>query len=806
MKSFLQDLRYGIRQLRHQRAFAVTATVTLALGIGASAAIFTFVDAALIKPLPYKHPSRLVNLYESIPLGPRFHLSYPDYLDWKRQNTVFSSLDVYENNAFSLTTPDGAQFAEGARVSAGFFRTLGVTPLLGRDFRDGEDQPTIAPVVLLSYGAWQKRYGGRREVLGQTVVLDGKPNIIVGVLPRDFHFAPAEPADYWSTMLGADRNCRGCHGLYGVARLRDGVSFSTAYANISAIARQLEKDYPGSNRDQAAYMLPLADVIVGDIRPVLLVLFSGAALLLLIAGVNVASLLLVRSQGRKHEIAIRSALGASPSRLVRQLVTEGLILAGMGSILGVVSAAWASELLLRLIPKDRLASMPFLQGVGTNLHLLAFVAGISCLAGLLVSLIPALRLPFSRTPAVLQEGGRTSAGTAWRKLGAKLVVVELATAVLLLVGAGLLVKSLQRLLQVDIGMQPEQLVTLQTSPPESVYSKPEKAVALERGLMERIGSLPGVKSVSITNVLPLGDADFTTQIVIVGRPDNGETNELTYRRVSANYFATLQARLLQGRYFTESDDSSKPPVVTVNAAFVRRFFPHENPIGKRINYKDAPPATSAMEIVGVVDEIKEGQLDFAPRPALYIPYNQQALPFFSLVVRATQDSLSLLPQMSRVIHELDPSIATFNGETMSARIHDSPAAYLHRASAWLAAGFAMLALLLGVIGLYGVIAYSVSQRTREIGVRMALGAQRNAVLQLVLGEALTLVLAGIAAGLLGSLFAAALMRNLLFAVRPWDLPTYLAVTAALALCALLASYVPARRAAHVDPMVALRYE
>jgi len=806
MKSFLQDLRYGIRQLRHQRAFAVTATVTLALGIGASAAIFTFVDAALIKPLPYKHPSRLVNLYESIPLGPRFHLSYPDYLDWKRQNTVFSSLDVYENNAFSLTTPDGAQFAEGARVSAGFFRTLGVTPLLGRDFRDGEDQPTIAPVVLLSYGAWQKRYGGRREVLGQAVVLDGKPNIIVGVLPRDFHFAPAEPADYWSTMLGADRNCRGCHGLYGVARLRDGVWFSTAYANISAIARQLEKEYPGSNRDQAAYMLPLADVIVGDIRPVLLVLFSGAALLLLIAGVNVASLLLVRSQGRKHEIAIRSALGASPSRLVRQLVTEGLILAGMGSILGVVSAAWVSELLLRLIPKDRLASMPFLQGVGTNLHVLAFVMGISCLAGLLVSLIPALRLPFSRTQAVLQEGGRTSAGTVWRKLGAKLVVVELATAVLLLVGAGLLVKSLQRLLQVDIGMQPEQLVTLQTSPPESVYSKPEKAVALERGLMERIGSLPGVKSVSITNVLPLGDADFTTQIVIVGRPDNGETNELTYRRVSANYFATLQARLLQGRYFTESDDSSKPPVVTVNAAFVRRFFPHENPIGKRINYKDAPPATSAMEIVGVVDEIKEGQLDFAPRPALYIPYNQQPLPFFSLVVRATQDSQSLLPQMSRVIHELDPSIATFNGETMSARIHDSPAAYLHRASAWLAAGFAMIALLLGVIGLYGVIAYSVSQRTREIGVRMALGAQRNAVLQLVLGEALTLVLAGIAAGLLGSLFAAALMRNLLFAVRPWDLPTYLAVTAALALCALLASYVPARRAAHVDPMVALRYE
>lgn len=805
MKGLLQDLRYGLRHLRRQRGFAITAIVTLSLGIGASAAIFTFVDAALIRPLPYKQPSRLVNLYESIPLGPRFHLSYPDYLDWKRLNTVFSSLEVYENQAFSLSTAEGAQFAEGARVSAGFFRTLGVAPILGRDFQEGEDQPSMSPVVLLSYGAWQKRYGGQREVLGQTIVLDGKPNTIIGVLPPGFHFVPAEPADFWSTMLSADRSCRGCHGLYGVARLKDGVSFATAFANIASIARQLEKEYPNSNRDQAAYMLPLAEVIVGDIRPILLVLFSGAALLLLIAGVNVSSLLLVRTEGRKHEIAIREALGASPSRLVRQLVTEGLILAGAASLLGVVSAAGASDLLLTLIPKDRMASMPFLNGTGINLHLLIFVAGISCLAGLLVSFIPALRLPVSKTQEALQEGGRGSAGTLWRKLGSKLVVVELATAVLLLVGAGLLVKSLQRLLHVDTGMQPEQLVTLQTVPPYSVYSQKEKAIALEHGLMDRIGSLPGVKSVSITNVLPLGDADFTTQLVIVGRPDNGETNEFTFRRVSANYFATLRARLLDGRYFSEADDSSKPNVVIVNGAFASRFFPDESAIGKRVNFRSAPP-TSEMEIVGVVDEIKEGQLDFAPRPAFYLPYNQQPFPLVSLVVRATQEAPLLIPQMSRVIHELDPSIAVFNGETMSERIHSSPAAYLHRASAWLTGGFALLALLLGVIGLYGVIAYSVSQRTREIGVRMALGAQRHAVLQLVLREALTLVLAGIAAGLIGSLFAATLMRALLFAVRPWDLPTYLAVAAGLSICALVASYIPARRAANVDPMVALRYQ
>lgn len=805
MKSFLQDLRYGFRQLRNNRGFAITAIVTLSLGIGASGAIFALIDAALIKPLPYKAPTRLVNLYESIPLGPRFHLSYPDYRDWKRLNTVFSSLDVYENNAFSLTTADGAQFADGARVSAGFFRTLGVAPVLGRDFRPDEDRPSVAPLVLLSYSAWQKRYGGRKDVLGQTVVLDGTPNTIIGVLPPEFHFAPAEPADFWSTMLAGNRECRYCHGLYGIARLKDGVSFSAAFANIAAIARQLEQQYPDTNHDQAAYMLPLTDVIVGDIRPILLVVFSGAALLLLIAGVNVTSLLLVRAEGRKREIAVRGALGASPARIMRQLVTEGLVLAMIGSVFGLVTALWASKLLIRLVPKDRMASMPFLHGAGLTSDVVIFVLAISFLAGLLVSLIPALRLPFSQGREVLQEGGRTSAGTVWRKLGAKLVVVELATAVLLLVGAGLLLKSLQRLLQVDTGMEPQQLVTLQTAAPPFIYSKHEKAIALERDLTDRVGVLPGVKAVSITNKLPLGDADFTTQFVVVGRPDNRETNEVTYRQVSANYFSTLQARLLGGRYFAESDDSSKPRVTIINAAFANRYFPDENPVGKQINYRGAP-ATSAMEIVGVVDEIKEGQLDFAPRPAFYVPFNQQSFPFFSVVVRATQDSRSLLPAISNVIHGIDPSIASFGGETMTERLHDSPAAYLHRSSAWLAGGFAGLALLLGVIGLYGVIAYSVSQRTREIGIRMALGAQQNSVIQLILGEAGTLAMAGIAAGLACSLLAAILMRKLLFGVRPWDLPTFAVVAVTLAFCALLASYIPARRAAKVDPMVALRYE
>jgi predicted permease len=354
-------------------------------------------------------------------------------------------------------------------------------------------------------------------------------------------------------------------------------------------------------------------------------------------------------------------------------------------------------------------------------------------------------------------------------------------------------------------MVPEHLVAMQVAAPFSVYSKSEKAIPLERELTARVASLPGVKSVGITSSLPLGDADGTTQFVVLGRPDNGETNEVTYRQVSSNYFVTLQARLINGRYFAEAENGSKPPVTIINQAFAKMYFPGENPIGKRINYKGAP-ATSAMEIIGLVDEIKEGQLDFAPRAAFYIPFEQRPRSNFSLVVRGTQASQPLLHAMSAILHQIDPDIATFGGMSMTERIHDSPAAYLHRSSAWLAGGFAALALLLGIVGLYGVIAYSVSQRTREIGIRMALGAQRNSVLQLILKQAGSLIVVGVIVGLLCSLAAAIVMRNLLFGVRPWDLSTFFAVALMLAGCALLASYIPARRAARVNPMVALRYE
>src|SRR5277367_503873 len=384
----LQDFRFALRQLRKNLGFALTAILILTFGIGASVAIFGFVDAALIKPLPYKNSNRLVVLFESIPLGLRFHLSYPDYLDWKKSNTVFQSLDVYGPYGFMLKDAEGTHQADGARVSAGFFQTLGVSPILGRDFRTGEDLKSAPRTVLLSYSAWQRRFGGRKDVLGQTVVLDGHPNTIIGVLPSDFHFAPAEPADFWATIQDDISNCRGCHGFYGAARLKDGVSFQTAFANIKGIADQLARQYPDSNRDQKAYMLPMSEVIVGDIRPVLLVLLSGAGLLLLIATINVASLLLVRSESRRREIAVRGALGASRGRLIRQFVTEGLLLVAVGSAMGVATAYWGMQLFAHYIPKDMMASMPYLHGLGLNIRVLLFACTISLAAAILFSFTP----------------------------------------------------------------------------------------------------------------------------------------------------------------------------------------------------------------------------------------------------------------------------------------------------------------------------------------------------------------------------------------------------------------------------------
>src|SRR5271170_7592942 len=507
LDNLVRDLKYAIRQLVKNPGFATTAILVLAIGIGASVAIFAFVDAALIKPLPYESPSRLVNLFESNQTGPRFHLSYLDYLDWKGRNHVFSSMNVYEQDDFLLNTPTGTQQANGARVSDGFFRTLGVNPALGRDFYDGEDIKSASGTVLLSYAAWQKRFGGRPDVVGQTVTLNGTLASIIGVLPRNFHFAPAGPAEFWLT-IDPSSNCnknRGCHNSFGVGRLKDGISVAAADAEMKAVARQLQKQYPDSNRTRGGLVIPLSDVIVGDIRPILMVLLCGSGLLLLIASVNVASLLLVRSESRKREIAVRGALGATPGRLIRQFMAEGLLLAASGSVFGIASAYAATQILLKLLPPERLAEMPYLSGVGLDVRVVLFAGVISLLDGAIFSLTPMLRLSLVTVQQGLAEGGRTGAGVVWRRFGANIVVIELATAMMLLVAAGLLGKSFYRLLHVEIGIQPENLAMLQVWGPASNYAKDPQKVEMERQVLARLASLPGVKSVAVSSDLPVGD-------------------------------------------------------------------------------------------------------------------------------------------------------------------------------------------------------------------------------------------------------------------------------------------------------------
>src|SRR5882757_1639781 len=802
-----QDLHFALRQLRRSPGFTLTAVLMLALGIGASVAIFAFVDAALIKPLPYKDPTRLVDVNERAKMFPRSNLSYQDYVDWKKMNKVFSAMEAYIGSGYLMSTPSGVQPVPGARVSAGFFRVLGVTPVLGRDFYDGEDQPGAGDTVMLTYATWLARFGGRKDIIGQTVKLDGTPNTIVGVLPPSFQFAPRGKAEFWAT-LHTLTNCekrRSCHNLFGVARLKDGVTMQMALADMTSVAKQLEVQYPGSNRGQGASVMPLSEQIVGDIRPILLVLLGGAGLLLVIACVNVSSLLLVRSEARKREIAVRGALGASRMRLVRQFVTEALVLVIAGAALGLFCAYGAMQVLTRLLSKDMLSFMPYLRGIGLTSHVVEFAVAISLLAAVLFALTPVLRLPLAQVREGLTDGGRTSAGTFWRRFGANLVVLELAVAVVLLVGAGLLGKSFYKLLHVELGFQPDHLATVQVVLPETTYAKDAQVVAVSKQILSRVSSLPGVRSAALSTRLPVSGNGNTNWIRFVGKPYNGEHNEVNQREVSSDYFKTLQGKLVAGRFFTEDDDASKPLVTIINKALARQYFPGEDPIGRKFGDTDLTPK-SLREIVGVVDDVKEGSLDSEIWPAEYDPTNQNADDYVSLIVRTSQDEKLVLPALVGAIHEIDPGIGAINEITMVQRIKDSQTAYLHRSSAWLVGGFAGLALLLGVVGLYGVIAYSVSQRTREIGVRMALGAQRSSVYQLIMKEAGWLTAVGIVAGLVCSVAATTLMRKLLFGVSSWDASTLAVVAGVLGGCALLASYIPARRAASVNPVEALRAE
>lgn len=807
LESVVHDLRFTFRQLRKNPAFTITATAMVALGIGASVAIFAFVDAALIKPLPYKDPSRVLFVTETTPEMPRAALSYLDYLDWQKLNRVFDSMDVYGQTGYVVSTGAGMEMVDAARVSAGFFHTLGVSLLLGREFHAGEDLPEAPRTLILSYASWQKRFGGKQEVIGQSINLNETPYTIIGVLPQNFHFALVENAEFWTTLNtgGGCFKLRSCHNLNGVARLKDGVTIDAALADLTRIAKELEAQYPDSNLNQGATVAPLSEVIVGDVRPVLLLLLGGAGLLLLIACINVASLLLVRSETRRRELAVRRALGATRARLIRQFVIEGFVIVVVGSIAGLISSHWAMQILKGFIPAAMMAGMPYLNDLGLNSRVLMFALALAGFAAALFALTPSLRLTTLDMRDGMAEGSRGSAGKVWTRIGSKLVVLELTTAMVLLVGAGLLGKSFYRLLQVGAGFETNHLITMSVSAPRTVYGEDEKAVALGRKVVDQIKSLPGVRSVAATSLLPLTYNGNTTWIRFAGRAFNGEHNEVNERSVSSDYFETLQARHLRGRTFTDAEDLTKPRVVVINQALANKYFPGEDPIGQRIGDTDLSPG-SIREIIGIVDDIREGALDAEIWPAIYEPFNQYPDADFKLVVRTTPAEQSLITTVSDAIRGIDARINISNQTTMTERVNNAPTVYLRRSSTWLVGGFAAIALLLGVVGLYGVIAYSVSQRTREIGVRIALGAQRSAVYRLILKEAGVLALAGIVIGTGCAILAASLMRKLLFGTPPWDITTLIGVAAVLGASALVASFLPARRAASVDPMSALRAE
>ena len=807
LDNLIRDFRFALRQMARNPGFATTAILVLGLGMGVSVAIFAFVDAALLEPLPYANPSRLMSVNESNPRFPRWPLSYPDFFDWQRMNKSFSSLDAYGGTAYLLGTSSGAESVQAERVSGGFFRTLGVHPLLGRDFHTGEDRIGGPNVLLLSYSTWLNRFSGNRNVIGRTVDLDGTSFTVIGVLPRIFSFAPAGNAEFWVpiNVLSPHEHSRDFFEFWGIGRLRDGVSISSALAEMKAISEHLHREYGLTKLDLTASVVPLSEVIVGDVRPILLTLLGGALLLLLIACVNVGSLVLVRTESRRREVAVRGALGASPARLVWQFVTEGLLLAALGTAVGVLASAGVMKLLTSLVPKDIAANMPFLKGIQLNVHTLIFAASIGLFAAAMTAATPVFRLSFQNVHEGLAEGDRGSANRFWRRLGANLVVVELVIAVVLMAGAGLLARSLYQLLHVPLGFDPNHLATVEVMIPGTTYRNNAQVAELYREVVRRAKGLSGVESAGMTSRLPVQCDCNTDAIQVVGRPARNQNEEVNERHVSPGYLPALGATLLRGRYFTEADDASKPGVAIINETLARKYFPNEDPIGQRISNTEGGNPT-VWEIVGEIKDVHEDPLDVYTWPAEYFPFDQTPNGGFSLVLRTQQDPGALLPSVVRTLHQIDANISVSDEETMNAQIDATQAALLHRFSAWLIGGFAVAALLLGVVGLYGVIAYSVSRRTREIGVRIALGAQRSAVYALILRQAGWLTVIGLAIGLVCSIGTARLMRSMLFGVQTWDAMTLGCVAGLLAFASLAAAFLPARRAASVDPVEALRAE
>jgi putative ABC transport system permease protein len=821
METLLQDLRYGFRMLWKSPGFTVVALMALALGIGANTAIFSVVNTVLLRPLPFEQPEQLVLLWETNPLGKQLvgfdNLpgATANFVDWQRQSDTFEGMAALDSWNVVLTGADEPQRLTGVRASANLFSLLRAKPLMGRTFLPEEDRPGSNRVVVISHGLWQRRFGSDPSVLNKTLTLDGNSYTVVGIMPESVTFPQGMglPAffdfsartDLWTPLALTDEETqnRHSHHIAVVGRLKAGVRVEQAQAQLGNLARQLEQQYPDDNKDWGAAVVPLHEQVVGKSRIAILILLGAVGFVLLIACANVANLMLARATARHKEIAIRIALGASRWRVIRQLLTESVLLALCGGLLGAWLALWGVDLLVALSP----GNLPRPAEIGIDNRVLGYTLLISLLTGIIFGLIPALQSSRPDFNEALKEGGRSGSGSPRRqRVRSLLVVSEVALALVLLISAGLLIKSFLRLQNVNPGFVPDNVLTVEIGLPEQKYADDKRIADFYRQVMTRVRSLPGVEAVGAISHLPLSGAEELDGFSIEGRPesDTGLTQTADFRVTTPDYFRAMQIPLMRGRFFDERDRADAPGVIIIDEFFAQRFFPGEDPLGKRIDEDGSRNPRSFFTIVGIVGSVKHAGLNAATRPMMYLNYEQSAWPTLTVTVRTAGDPSNLSAAVRREVLAVDKDQPVTKISTMAETFARAVAP--QRFNMLLLGIFAAVAMLLATVGIYGVIAYSVSQRAREMGIRIALGATRRDILRLVVGQAMLMALVGVGVGVAGALVLTRLMSSLLYEVSATDPVIFVAISLLLAAVALLASYIPARRATKVDPMIALRYE
>jgi putative ABC transport system permease protein len=802
MDTLFQDVRYAVRTLLKNPGFTAVAVIALALGIGANSAIFSVVNAVLLRPLQFEKPEQLVLVWEKrMALGRvRNPASPPDFNDWRAQNQVFEDMAAYVGGGFSLTGGDEAERLQGANVSPSLFPVLRARPLVGRAFQDDEDKPGSDPVVILSYGLWQRRFGADPDIAGKTIRLDDKAYTVAGVMPAEFAF-PNKTAEVWVPLKldQEELNNRGGHSLNVVARMKPGVTIEQARAEMDAIASRLEQQYPQVNTGHGANVFPLYEEVVSGVRPALIVLLGAVAFVLLIACANVANLLLARASSRQKEIAIRTALGARRGRIVRQLLTESVLLSLIGGLIGTLLALWGLDLLLAVGGN----TIPRAKEIKLDTTVILFTLLVSFITGIIFGLVPALQASKPDLNESLKEGGRgASAGFRRNRVRSIFVVAEVAICLVLLIGAGLMIKSFARLVNVSPGFNPESMLAFNVSLPNSKYGGKQQVTAFFQQTLERISALPGAQSSAAVAGLPLAGGFGSRYFSIEGRPPQpaGQGFNANVNISSPGYFQAMNIPFVEGRDFDDRDSGKSPDVVIINQEMARRYWPDEDPIGKRLAVGNGP----WREVVGVVGDVKQSGLDVETRPEMFWPYYQMGLPFATIVVRTKGDPKAMAAAVRGEMQAIDKDLPIYNVKTVEEIISESVAP--RRLNMLLLGTFGGLALVLAAVGLYGVMSYSVAQRTREIGIRMALGADQGVVMRLVLSQGMALALIGVAVGVGASLLLTRLMSSLLYGVSATDPVTFAAISLMLVGVAGAASYVPARRAMKVDPMIALRYE